>query len=45
MTYLLSFFGSCDAYKPDTEKLSNTIGFAVSDTGVQRNKMKDVNLC
>jgi hypothetical protein len=37
MTYLLSFFGSCDAYKPAAKKLSNAIGFTVSDTGVQKN--------
>ena len=40
MSYLLSFFGGCDAYEPAARQLSETLGFGVSSTAVQRNTEK-----
>jgi len=40
MTYLLSFFGGCEAYSPAAKKLSTALGFTVSSTAVQNNTEK-----
>ncbi len=40
MTYLLSFFGGCEAYSPSAKKLSAALGFPVSSTAVQNNTEK-----
>jgi hypothetical protein len=37
MTYLLSFFGGCEAYTPAAKQLSTVLGFSVSSTAVQTN--------
>jgi len=37
MTYLLSFFGACEAYDPSSKKLSKALGFNMSATAVQAN--------
>jgi hypothetical protein len=37
MTYLLSFFGGCEAYTPAAKQLSAALGFPVSSTAVQNN--------
>jgi ribosomal protein L21E len=37
MTYLLSFFGGCEAYTPAAKQLSVALGFPVSSTAVQAN--------
>ena len=43
MSYLLSFFGSCEAYSPAGKKLSAALGFGVSSTAVQNNTEKTGN--
>ena len=40
MTYLLSFFGGCEAYGPAAKKLGAAFGFAVNSTAVQNNTDK-----
>ena len=40
MTYLLSFFGGCEAYSPAADKLSTALGFGLSATAVQNNTEK-----
>ena len=37
MTYLLSFFGACEAYDQSAKKLSKALGFNISATAVQNN--------
>jgi hypothetical protein len=37
MTYLLAFFGGCEAYTPAAKQLSAALGFPVSSTAVQTN--------
>ena len=37
MTYLMSFFGSCEAYAPAARMLSKALGLLVSSTAVQNN--------
>lgn len=40
MTYLLSFFGGCEAYGPSSKKVSAALGFSVSSTAIQNNTEK-----
>ena len=40
MTYLLSFFGSCEPYGPAAKKIGAVLGFPVSSTAVQNNTEK-----
>jgi len=40
MSYLLSFFGGCEAYKPAADKMSAALGFGLSATAVQNNTEK-----
>jgi hypothetical protein len=37
MTYLMAFFGGCEAYGPAAKRLSKALGFDVSSTAVQNN--------
>ncbi len=37
MTYLIAFFGGCEAYVPAANRLSKALGFALSSTAVQNN--------
>jgi hypothetical protein len=40
MTYLLSFFGGCEAYGTAAKQLSEAFGFPISSTAVQNNTEK-----
>ena len=40
MTYLLSFFGGCEAYGSAAKQLSEALGFSVSSTAVHNNTEK-----
>jgi hypothetical protein len=40
MSYLLCLYGGCESYEAGAHKLSETLGFGVSSTGVQRNTEK-----